>query len=98
MNSPSSPRVAACAIGLAGVLFVGLGSLSVRAASAPASTNASPPTRSAEGEETVQLKEFIVSDNADLGYSTPNAIGVSRTNEALIDTPQTINVINQQFL
>ncbi len=49
-------------------------------------------------DETVQLKEFVVSDSADLGYSTPNAIGVSRTAEALIDTPQAINVINQQFL
>src|SRR5687768_17474802 len=49
-------------------------------------------------DETVTLKEFVVSDIADVGYSTPNAIGVTRTAEALIDTPQTINVINQQFL
>ncbi|MEO6246530.1 MAG: TonB-dependent receptor plug domain-containing protein [Opitutaceae bacterium] len=48
--------------------------------------------------ETVQLKEFIVTDDADVGYSTPNAIGLTRSNEALIDTPQTINVLNQQFL
>ena len=46
----------------------------------------------------MQLKEFVVTDSADVGYSTPNAIGVTRTAEALIDTPQTINVINQQFM
>ncbi|MBI5769214.1 MAG: TonB-dependent receptor plug domain-containing protein [Verrucomicrobia bacterium] len=64
---------------------------------APAATPPAKPTTAGE-DEAVQLKEFVVSDSADLGYSTPNAIGISRTSEALIDTPQTINVINQQFL
>ena len=50
------------------------------------------------GDEAVQLEEFVVTDRADLGYSTPNAIGLTRSNEALIDMPQTINVLNQQFL
>lgn len=64
-----------------------------------AATTARPAERERNGEdEPVALKEFVVSDSADSGYSTPNAIGVTRTAEALIDTPQTINVINQQFL
>src|SRR5687768_10824281 len=49
-------------------------------------------------EEAIRLKEFVVTDSQDLGYSTTNAIGVTRTNTALIDTPTTINVINRQFM
>jgi iron complex outermembrane recepter protein len=65
----------------------------------PAATGATPTAAAPKvDDETVTLKEFVVSDTADIGYSTPNAIGVTRTSEALIDTPQTINVINQQFL
>lgn len=71
-------------------------------ASTAAQRNSATTTRAATApngdDETVTLKEFVVSDTADQGYSTPNAIGISRTAEALIDTPQTINVINQQFL
>jgi iron complex outermembrane recepter protein len=65
-------------------------------ATARPATAASPSTSATD--ETVQLKEFVVTDSADLGYSTPNAIGLTRSNEALIDMPQTINVLNQQFL
>ncbi|MBL9203051.1 MAG: TonB-dependent receptor plug domain-containing protein, partial [Opitutaceae bacterium] len=68
------------------------------AQTAPAPRPATTASASSAADETVQLKEFVVNDTADLGYSTPNAIGVSRTAEALIDTPQAINVINQQFL
>lgn len=57
-----------------------------------------PAPTSSSSDEAVQLKEFVVTDSADLGYSTPNAIGLTRSNEALIDTPQTINVLNEQFL
>jgi len=59
------------------------------------------PTRSAPAAsagEIVQLREFTVSDEKDLGYATTNAIGVTRTNTALIDTPQAVTVINQEFL
>lgn len=63
---------------------------------APANTAQKPKT--GPEEEPVTLREFVVTDSADIGYSTPNAIGLTRSNEALIDTPQTINVINQQFL
>lgn len=59
------------------------------------------PTRSAAAAssgEIVQLREFTVSDEKDLGYATTNALGVTRTNTALIDTPQAVTVINQEFL
>jgi len=61
-----------------------------------APTGAPSPT-AAKGD-IVYLKEFTVSEEKDLGYATTNAIGVTRTNTALIDTPQAVNVINQEFL
>lgn len=64
------------------------------AASSPAGAAARP----ASGGEVVQLSEFTVSAERDLGYATTNAIGVTRTNTAIIDTPQAVNVINQEFL
>ncbi len=71
----------------------------VQGQTAPAPTKpASATSDSGSPDSAVQLKEFVVSDSADLGYSTPNAIGLTRSNEALIDMPQTINVLNQQFL
>ncbi|MBE7540211.1 MAG: TonB-dependent receptor [Opitutaceae bacterium] len=49
-------------------------------------------------EEVIRLSEFTVSAEKDVGYATTNAIGVTRTNTALIDTPQAVAVINQEFL
>jgi iron complex outermembrane receptor protein len=59
---------------------------------------AKPPMTAQGEDEAVRLNEFIVTDSQDIGYSTTNAIGVTRTNTALIDTPTTINVINRQFM
>ena len=56
------------------------------------------PAAAPSEDEAVKLKEFVVTDSEDVGYSTPNAIGVGRFPTALIDTPQTINVINRQFM
>lgn len=64
----------------------------------PSAAARSASSSASSSDETVTLKEFVVTDSADLGYSTPNAIGLTRSNEALIDMPQTINVLNQQFL
>lgn len=93
MNSPlretCSARLLACLLAIAACS-------AARAQTAPSSTTTKPA--GAKDEEAVQLKEFVVTDSADLGYSTPNAIGLTRSNEALIDTPQVINVLNQQFL
>jgi len=62
----------------------------------PAQSTSSPPGASAG--EVVKLSEFNVSAEKDVGYSTTNAIGVTRTNTPIIDTPQAVNVINQEFL
>lgn len=50
------------------------------------------------GEEAIKLQDFVVTDDADSGYATSNAIGSTRTNEAIIDTAQVINVINQNMM
>ncbi len=60
---------------------------------APAASGSTSPT-----EPPTVLSEFVVSDTQDIGYATTNAIGVTRTNTAIIDTPQAVNVINQEFL
>ncbi len=75
-----------------------LACLLATAACLPAAAQSAKPSSAANDEEAVQLKEFVVTDSADLGYSTPNAIGLTRSNEALIDVPQVINVLNQQLL
>lgn len=63
-----------------------------------AQTPSTPAAAGANPGEIVQLREFTVSGEKDLGYATTNAIGVTRTNTALIDTPQAVTVINQEFL
>ncbi|MSU48450.1 MAG: TonB-dependent receptor [Opitutus sp.] len=75
-------------------VFCFFGSLAaVHGQSAP-----TPPASASGAGEIVHLKEFTVAADKDVGYSTTNAIGVTRTNTALIDTPQAVNVINQEFL
>jgi iron complex outermembrane receptor protein len=101
---PPTNKIHRCTVLLAclGALLapVRLAAQAVTPPPAPTKASVSPATKppSRPDEETVTLKEFVVTDDADNGYSTPNALGVTRTAEALIDTPQAINVINQQFL
>jgi iron complex outermembrane receptor protein len=64
---------------------------------AQAAVPATPASAATRGD-VVFLKEFTVAEDKDLGYATTNAIGVTRTNTALIDTPQAVSVINQEFL
>lgn len=61
------------------------------------SPGASPPAPK-PGEAPMQLSEFVVSDSQDRGYTSTNAMGVTRTNTPLIDIPQMVNVLNKEFL
>jgi iron complex outermembrane receptor protein len=61
-------------------------------------TKPAPPGPPANSGDVVQLSEFTVSAEKDVGYATTSAIGVTRTNTPIIDTPQAVNVINQEFL
>jgi outer membrane receptor for ferric coprogen and ferric-rhodotorulic acid len=44
------------------------------------------------------LEQFVVNATQDNGYSTTNAIGVTRMNTPLIDIPQAVNVLTREFL
>ncbi|MGH8020778.1 MAG: TonB-dependent siderophore receptor [Opitutaceae bacterium] len=49
-------------------------------------------------EEEIALSQFTVTAEKKGGYSTTNAIGVTRTNMPLIEIPQAISVVNREFL
>jgi iron complex outermembrane receptor protein len=55
-----------------------------------------PPPASTD--PATQLEQFVVQGTQDRGYSTTNAIGVTRTNTPLIDIPQVVNVVTREFL
>ncbi len=46
----------------------------------------------------VQLDAFTVSTSQDKGYKAANAIGATRTNTPIADTPQSISVFNDLFI
>jgi iron complex outermembrane receptor protein len=49
-------------------------------------------------EEPMHLDKFTVSSSQDRGYSTTNAIGVTRSNTPLSEIPQKVDVVSQEFL
>lgn len=49
-------------------------------------------------EAPVQLDAFTVSTSQDKGYKAANAIGATRTNTPIADTPQSISVFNDLFI
>jgi iron complex outermembrane receptor protein len=55
-------------------------------------------TTSSQEEEVVELSPFEVSATRDVGYAALTSIGATRTNTPIIDLPQSINIINQEFL
>jgi len=57
--------------------------------------NPAPPQL---GDETVELNRFAVSASSVKGYAATNALSASRIEEALIDTPHTINVLTKDLM
>jgi iron complex outermembrane receptor protein len=49
-------------------------------------------------DEVVNLSPFSVSSTQDRGYGVSNTVGATRINVALQDVPQSITVLNQEFL
>lgn len=47
---------------------------------------------------TVTLSEFEVRADQDRGYASTNAVGGTRFNTALVDLPQSVVVLNQEFM
>lgn len=57
------------------------------------------PASSRPAEAPLQLAPFeVVSDKGTRGYGTTNALGGTRINSALADTPQAVVALNQEFL
>ncbi len=60
---------------------------------------ASPPAPGVANDETVTLEPFeVVTDKGTRGYGTTNALGATRINSPIADTPQAVVSLNQEFL
>ncbi|HYP17150.1 MAG TPA: TonB-dependent receptor plug domain-containing protein, partial [Opitutus sp.] len=56
------------------------------------------PADSTASDEVVQLTEFAVSATQDRGYLSTHSVGGTRTNTALKDIPQKIQIINSELI
>ena len=54
--------------------------------------------RTPDANEPVSMSPFNVSSTNDHGYGVSNTVGATRINVALKDVPQSITVINREFL
>ncbi len=93
MKMNTSPRLV-CPVriaSLAGVLLVGLSSLPAQPTAPQASTRPA-------SEEALLLSSFEVSESQDRGYASTNAVGGTRFNTAIVNIPQSVIVINQEFI
>jgi iron complex outermembrane recepter protein len=68
--------------------------------SANPGTSANPGASAAgQNQQTIQLEPFeVVSDKGTRGYATTNALGATRINAPIADTPQAVVSLNQEFL
>lgn len=93
MTTPSRTHVRRRLLLAAALLASGLGSASRVAA------QATPPAVVTDNSEPVKLNPFTVtSDAGTRGYGTTNAMGGTRINTAISDTPQSVISLNQEFL
>ncbi|MBL9214482.1 MAG: TonB-dependent receptor [Opitutaceae bacterium] len=89
-NTPLTPRTLPALLALSLALAGGLPRLH---------SQASQPAAPADGpEETLTLSKFEVTGTQDRGYSSTNAVGGTRFNTAVVNIPQSVIVLNQQFL
>jgi iron complex outermembrane receptor protein len=68
------------------------------AASAFAQSTPPASTSASAAGEVVQLSAFEVTSDKDKGYASSHAIGATRTNTPLNELPQSVSVVNQQFI
>lgn len=78
------------------VVLLALGAFSLRLS--PPSAAAQTPVPSVSRDEPLQLDAFTVTTSQDKGYKATNAIGATRTNTPIADTPQSISVFNDLFI
>ena len=94
MKSPD-PRLLRCARAVA-LLALAL----VTPAVASAQATATPPatTQTTVRADAVVLSPFEVTANADVGYESSTAMSGTRTNESLANLPNSISVMNAEFM
>jgi iron complex outermembrane receptor protein len=63
-----------------------------------ASLSAQPTEAASRNDETILLSKFEVTAEQDRGYTSTNAVGGTRFNTAIVDVPQSVVVLNQDFM
>lgn len=68
------------------------------AATALSSASGQTAPAAASDRETVQLPAFTVDTSRDVGYQTTNTASISKVNRPLKDIPQSISILNEEFM
>jgi outer membrane receptor for monomeric catechols len=84
-------------IGLSSRLATGCCLLVLNLAPALGAQSPAPPPGDAASGDPVQLKPFDVVEQKSAGYRVSTASTATRTNEALIDIPQTVDIVTAEF-
>lgn len=89
-SPPARPALVFISVALAGVLLP-----ASRAQVVPAPATATP---AAAKDAPVKLSPFEVTADSDVGYESSTAMSGTRTNESLANLPNSISVINAEFM
>lgn len=76
------------------ILIAALCALKLPAQTVPANT----PGNDASAGETIILSPFVVSSQSDIGYRATNTTSATKTDTPIQEVPQSIQVINQEFI
>jgi iron complex outermembrane receptor protein len=74
-----------------------LGAFSAAALAAGLSAQTTPPAAATDGSDALKLTPFSVTAEKSTGYKVSSASTATRTNTALIDIPQTVDIVTQEF-
>ena len=92
MNTPDQSRLRVALVIFAAVLVL------PSAYSAQALTPPALPSAPPAADEPVTLSPFEVTAGTDIGYESATAMSGTRTNESLANLPNSISVINSEFM
>lgn len=81
----------------ASIIRTAIASLSAAAVAASLSAQQSGPDNSNNPGETITLTPFSVTAEGSTGYKVSTASTATRTNTALIDIPQTVDIVTKEF-
>ena len=78
--------------------FTAAASLTLAVALSAQTASTPPAAGTAAKEEPVQLSQFEVTANQDIGYRSTNSANATRMNTALEDIPMSVTIYNQKFI